>query len=59
MGARTSPEMLRAQELLRQGYTMYRAAEIADIKRSTISQNKVCKEIVEQLKKEGKYGVKS
>jgi uncharacterized protein YerC len=48
MGARTSPEMLRAQELLRQGYTAYRASKESGIAQSTISQNAKCREIILQ-----------
>ena len=46
MGARTSPEMLIAQSLLRQGFTAYAAAKQTGITQSAISRSIVCQQII-------------
>lgn len=48
MGARTSPEMLIAQSLLRQGFTAYAAAKQSGISQGAISKSKACQEIIRQ-----------
>lgn len=50
MGARTSPEMLHAQELLRQGLSAYAAAKQSGISQGAISKSKACQAIIEQRK---------
>lgn len=39
MGARTSPEMLKAMRLIKRGKTAYEAAAAVGINRSTISRS--------------------
>lgn len=46
MGARTSPEMLKAQELLRQGLTAYAAAKLSGISQGAISKSAACQKII-------------
>lgn len=50
MGARTSSEMLRAQELLRQGLSAYAAAKQSGISEGAISKSKVCQQIIAERK---------
>lgn len=52
MGARTSAEMLKAQELLRQGLNGYQAAKQSGISEGAISKSARCQLIIAEVKAE-------